>query len=89
MGVWFDETGHEGSPLEINDPYLWTRGRPHLIRVPELLDSAILDPHGLDDERLDLLAPVCRELLEDAQELGLGFEDVLEALHRSNNSKQA
>ena len=39
-------------------------------------------------ERLDLLAPACRELLEEAQELGLGFEDVLEALQRSNNSSK-
>jgi DNA-binding transcriptional regulator YhcF (GntR family) len=35
------------------------------------------------DERLDLLAPACRELLDEAQELGLGFEDIIEALRLS------
>ena len=38
------------------------------------------------DERLDLLAPACRELLEDAQELGLSFEDVREALQRTHKN---
>ena len=38
------------------------------------------------DERLDLLAPACRELLEDAQELGLSLEDVQEAMQRIHKS---
>jgi GntR family transcriptional regulator len=38
------------------------------------------------DERLDLLAPACRELLEDAQELGLSLEDVREAIQRTHNN---
>ena len=41
------------------------------------------------DERLDLLAPVCRELLEDAQELGLSFDDVQEALRRTQSQHTA
>lgn len=35
-------------------------------------------------ERLELLAPACRELLEEAQELGLDLDDVIEALRRSH-----
>ena len=38
------------------------------------------------DERLDLLAPACRELLEDAQELGLSLKDVQEAMQRIHKS---
>lgn len=34
-------------------------------------------------ERLELLAPACRQLLDEAQELGLDLEDVIEALRRS------
>lgn len=42
------------------------------------------------DERLDLLAPTCGELLDEAQELGLTIEDVQEALRRThNNSTQS
>ncbi len=41
------------------------------------------------DERLDLLAPACRELLEDAQELGLTFDDVQEALRRTQSEHTA
>ena len=43
------------------------------------------------DERLELIASSCRELLEEAQELGLDLEEVLEALreaHRNNSSSQ-
>ena len=36
------------------------------------------------DERLELIAPACRELLEEAQELGLELEDVIESLRRSH-----
>ena len=38
------------------------------------------------DGRLDLLAPACRELLEDAQQLGLSLKDVQEAMHRIHKS---
>jgi GntR family transcriptional regulator len=38
-------------------------------------------------ERLDLLAPACRELLEEAQEIGLGLEDVIEALRQVPNER--
>ena len=40
------------------------------------------------DECLDLLAPTCRGLLEEAQELGLNLEDVQEALRRSHGNSQ-
>ena len=42
------------------------------------------------DERLDLLSPACREILDEAQELDLGYEDVLEAMRRTqqNSNKQ-
>lgn len=40
------------------------------------------------DERLDLLAPACRALLEEAQELGLPLEDVEEALKRTHENIQ-
>ncbi len=33
-------------------------------------------------ERLELLAPACRELLEEAQDLGLELDDVIEVLRR-------
>jgi DNA-binding transcriptional regulator YhcF (GntR family) len=33
-------------------------------------------------ERLELLAPTCRELLEEAQDLGLELDDVIEVLRR-------
>lgn len=33
-------------------------------------------------ERLELIAPACRDLLEEAQEIGLGLDDVIEALRR-------
>jgi len=36
------------------------------------------------DERLELIAPACRDLLEEAQELGLELEDVIESLRRSH-----
>lgn len=40
------------------------------------------------DERLELLAPVCREILDQAHELGLDLEDVIEALrHAHKNSR--
>lgn len=35
-------------------------------------------------ERLDLLAPACRQLLDAAHELGLDLDDVIEALRRSH-----
>lgn len=35
-------------------------------------------------ERIELLAPSCRELLDEAQELGLDLDDVIEALRRSH-----
>ena len=38
-------------------------------------------------ERLDLLAPACRELLEQAQEIGLDLDDVLSALRKNHNDK--
>ena len=39
-------------------------------------------------ERLELLAPACRELLDEAQELGLSLDDVIEALRRCHASSQ-
>ena len=36
-------------------------------------------------ERLDLLAPACRELFDEAQEIGLGLDDVIEALRQAGN----
>ena len=36
-------------------------------------------------ERLELLAPACRELLDEAQELGLDLDDVIEAVRRSHS----
>lgn len=33
-------------------------------------------------ERLELLAPACRELLDEAQDLGLELDDVIEVLRR-------
>jgi hypothetical protein len=41
------------------------------------------------EERLDLLAPACRELLEDARELGLTFDDVQEVLRRTQSEHTA
>lgn len=38
------------------------------------------------EECLDLLGPACRGLLEEAQELGLNFDDVEEALRRSHKN---
>ena len=40
------------------------------------------------DERLDLLGPACRGLLEEAQELGLTLEHVQEALRRIHENSQ-
>jgi DNA-binding transcriptional regulator YhcF (GntR family) len=40
------------------------------------------------NERLELLGPACRDLLDEAHELGLDLEDVLEALRRSHASSQ-
>lgn len=41
------------------------------------------------NERLDLLAPACRELLDEAQEIGLDLEDVIEALRRCHGSSDS
>jgi DNA-binding transcriptional regulator YhcF (GntR family) len=38
------------------------------------------------DERLELLAPACRELLDEAQELGLTLNDVIDALRSSHTN---
>lgn len=46
-----------------------------------VVSSASLPERG---ERLELLAPSCRELLDEAQELGLDLDDVIEALRRSH-----
>ena len=35
-------------------------------------------------ERLELLAPTCRELLDEAQDLGLHLDDVIEAVQRAH-----
>lgn len=47
-----------------------------VIGVPDLPELA---------ERLDLLAPACRDLLAQAEELGLGLDEVITTL-RQNNS---
>lgn len=36
-------------------------------------------------ERLEMIAPACRELLEEAQELGLTIEDVIDALRNAQS----
>ena len=38
------------------------------------------------NERLELLTPACRELLDEAQELGLEFEDIIEALRNAHQN---
>ena len=55
--------------------YLASRpGIGMVVREPELPDRA---------ERLDHLQPLCRQLLQEAGDLHLGFADVVEALRKA------
>jgi DNA-binding transcriptional regulator YhcF (GntR family) len=57
--------------------YLGSRpGIGMVVKSPELPEH---------DERLDHLQPLCRELLKEAADLHLDFDDVVEALRRAGN----
>jgi DNA-binding transcriptional regulator YhcF (GntR family) len=57
--------------------YLGSRpGIGMVVKSPELPEH---------DERLDHLQPLCQELLKEAEDLHLEFDDVVEALRRASN----